>query len=106
MKLFIVVALFVAAAMAAPANPDGEAQIVRFSNDNIGVNGYNFDFETSNGIRQSEVGEVKNLGLENESLGVRGQYSYVGDDGKLYEIVYVADEEGFKPVGAHIPQAN
>lgn len=39
---FIVLALFVAAALAAPAGPDADAQVVRYESDNIGVDGYNY----------------------------------------------------------------
>lgn len=39
---FVVLALFVAAALAAPANPDADAQVLRYDSDNIGVGGYNY----------------------------------------------------------------
>lgn len=34
---------------------------------------------------------------------VKGAYSYHDDDGKEYSVTYTADENGFRPVGAHIP---
>lgn len=61
--------------------------------------------ETSNGIKQEEQGQLNNPGTENEAISVRGQYSYTGPDGQVYTIVYIADENGFQPQGAHIPQA-
>ncbi|CAK1598379.1 unnamed protein product [Parnassius mnemosyne] len=105
MKLFIVAALFVAAALAAPANPDADAQILRYDNDNIGVGPFGYAFETSNGISQSEQGDLKNVGTDDEGIEVRGQYSYVGDDGVTYTVTYIANEKGFQPEGAHIAKA-
>ncbi|KAG7307720.1 Flexible cuticle protein 12 [Plutella xylostella] len=105
MKSFFVVALLVAAAAAAPANPDADAQIVRYDSDNIGVDGFNYAFETSNGIRQEEQGQLVNAGTENEAIAVRGSYSYTGPDGVVYTVTYVADQNGFQPQGAHLPVA-
>ncbi|KAJ8733570.1 hypothetical protein PYW08_001868 [Mythimna loreyi] len=105
MKSFIVLALFVAAAVAAPANPDADAQITRYESDNIGVDGYRYISETSNNIKQEEQGQLKNVGTENEAIEVTGSFSYVGPDGVLYKIVYIANENGFQPQGDHIPVA-
>ncbi|CAG5052558.1 unnamed protein product [Parnassius apollo] len=104
MKLFIVAALFVAATVAAPVNPDTDAQILRYDNDNIGVGPYRVDVETSNGISQSAQGELKNAGTENEATEVRGQYSYVGPDNVVYTVTYIANENGYQADGAHIPR--
>lgn len=41
MKTIAVFALIIAAALAAPADPKG-AEIVKYENDNIGVDGYKF----------------------------------------------------------------
>lgn len=35
---------------------------------------------------------------------VRGSFSYQGNDGQQYVVTYVADENGFQPQGAHLPQ--
>lgn len=61
--------------------------------------------ETSNGISQQEQGQLKNQGTENEAIEVRGQYSYTGPDGVVYTVVYIANENGFQPQGAHLPVA-
>ncbi|XP_026738105.1 flexible cuticle protein 12-like [Trichoplusia ni] len=103
MKSFIVFALFVAVAVAAPADKD--ATIVRYENDNIGVDGFNYYSETSNGIRQQEQGQLKNVGTENEALEIRGQFAYTGPDGVLYTVTYIANENGFQPEAAHLPVA-
>ncbi|KAL4707616.1 hypothetical protein ACJJTC_014721 [Scirpophaga incertulas] len=106
MKSFIVLALFVAAALAAPAGPDADAQVLRYDSDNIGVDGYNYAVETSNGISLQEQGQLKNAGSENEAIEVRGQFSYTGADGVVYTVTYVANENGFQPEGAHLPKAS
>ncbi|CAB3222788.1 unnamed protein product [Arctia plantaginis] len=102
MKLFIVFALFVAAAVAAPAGPDADAQILRYESDNK-IDGHTYAVETSNGIAQQEEGQLRNAGTENEIYAVRGQFSYTGPDGVVYLINYIADENGFQPQGSHIP---
>nr|P45589.1 RecName: Full=Flexible cuticle protein 12; Flags: Precursor [Hyalophora cecropia]AAA85640.1 cuticle protein 12 [Hyalophora cecropia] len=105
MKSFVVVALLVAVAAAVPLTPDGDAQILKYENDNIGVEGFQYGYETSNGIQHQESGQLNNVGTENEGIEVRGQFSYVGPDGVTYSVTYTAGQEGFKPVGAHIPVA-
>ncbi|KAG6457367.1 cuticle protein CP14.6 [Manduca sexta] len=105
MKSFFVVALLVAAAAAAPANPDADAVIVRYDADQGDPQHYSYSVETSNGIAFSEEGALKNVGSENEANSVRGSYAYVGPDGVTYSVVYIADENGFQPQGAHLPVA-
>ncbi|KAL1494874.1 hypothetical protein ABEB36_010391 [Hypothenemus hampei] len=81
------------------------AYILRY-NANLGLpTGFSYAVETSNGINHAVIGEVKNPGTQNESLGVEGQYSYTGDDGQTYSVHYTADENGFRPSGQHIPPA-
>ncbi|XP_063532763.1 flexible cuticle protein 12-like isoform X2 [Cydia strobilella] len=105
MKSFIVFALIVAAVAAAPQrSADADAQILRSDLSNIGVDSYQYVVETSNGIKQEEQGQLQNVGTDNEAIQVRGQFSYVGQDGVTYSVTYVADENGFQPQGAHIPQ--
>ncbi|XP_030746751.1 flexible cuticle protein 12-like [Sitophilus oryzae] len=104
MKMFVVFFAIFAVALAAPQNPaDVQAQVLRYENDNIGVEGYNFNYETSNGISQQEQGTLQNAGSENEVMQVRGSFSYTGPDGVVYTVTYIADENGFQPQGAHIP---
>lgn len=60
--------------------------------------------ETSDGTSRQEQGQLTNVGTDNEAISVRGSYSYVGEDGVTYTVNYIADENGFQPQGAHIPQ--
>ncbi|GJQ74125.1 hypothetical protein Trydic_g19047 [Trypoxylus dichotomus] len=83
-----------------PLNTDS---ILRYNNQNNGDGSYQFDFETGNKISQKEVGQVSNAGLPGESNIVRGDYSYVAPDGKTVSVNYIADENGFRASGDHIP---
>lgn len=47
-----------------------------------------------------------NPGTEDEYIVMRGSYSYVGPDGVLYTMSYVADDKGFRPTGGHLPANN
>ncbi|XP_063536000.1 larval cuticle protein LCP-17-like [Cydia strobilella] len=100
MKFFIVLAL--AAACAADRNADRAAQIVR-SDSEVNPDGFSYAYETSNGIVESANGIIKDPNSEYPALAVNGDFSYPGDDGKIYRITYVADENGYQPQGEHLP---
>ncbi|CAG9560420.1 unnamed protein product [Danaus chrysippus] len=115
MKLFLVLAC-VALATAAPqqlsrSEPDGKnVEILRYDNENDGLGSYKFGFELSDQTKREEEGELKNAGSENESIAVKGSYSWVDKDGQVYTVNYVADENGFQPTieqsnGGAIPPA-
>ncbi|XP_064542632.1 larval cuticle protein 65Ag1-like [Drosophila montana] len=102
MKFLIVFVALFAVALAAPAGP--EVQIVRSDSD-VGPESFKYGWETSDGSSAQAEGQLNNIGSENESLAVRGSFSYIGDDGQTYQVNYVADENGFQPQGAHLPVA-
>ncbi|XP_044252488.1 pupal cuticle protein 20-like [Tribolium madens] len=83
----------------------GGAQIpiLKYVNDNDGSGNYYYAYETGNGIQAEERGHLKNAGSTNEAESAEGSFSYTGPDGQRYSIQYVADENGFRPVGAHLP---
>lgn len=60
-------------------------------------------YETGNGIKAQEQGEVKNKGSENEIQSVQGSYSYTSPEGQVITLTYVADENGFQAQGDHLP---
>ena len=64
---------------------------------------YDSHFETENGISASESGRAVEGYGDEESYDVNGQFSYTGDDGHVYSVVYVADANGFQPQGDHLP---
>ncbi|XP_053603469.1 flexible cuticle protein 12-like [Plodia interpunctella] len=105
MRTCIVFALCVAVATAASVGNDREASVLRYDNNNIGVDGFNYAYETSNGISSQAQAQLKNANSENPALEVRGQFAYTGPDGVVYTVTYVADENGFQPQGAHLPQS-
>lgn len=70
---------------------------------NNGDGSYHFSYETENGIKAQEQGEVKNKGSENEIQSVSGSYSYTAPDGQVITVTYIADENGFQPTGDHLP---
>ncbi|CAG5021339.1 unnamed protein product [Parnassius apollo] len=69
--------------------------------------GYDFSYETENGIKQNEKGELKTVPDEDNNphpvIVVSGSYSYTDNDGKLETINYSADEKGFHAEGDSIP---
>ncbi|XP_017048571.2 uncharacterized protein LOC108093137 [Drosophila ficusphila] len=100
MKFAVVLFALFAVALAAPA----EVEIVRQASD-VGPENFSYAWETSDGQKADAAGELKNVGSENESLAVRGSFSFVADDGQTYTVNYIADENGFQPQGAHLPVA-
>ncbi|CAH0558131.1 unnamed protein product [Brassicogethes aeneus] len=106
MKVVIALFALVAVILAAPQGLEKDATVLRNDLENIGTDGFNYAYETSNGISAQEQGQLNNAGTENESLSVRGSYRYIGIDGQTYEVTYIADENGFQPQGAHLPVAN
>uniref|UniRef100_A0A182QGA7 Uncharacterized protein n=1 Tax=Anopheles farauti TaxID=69004 RepID=A0A182QGA7_9DIPT len=64
---------------------------------------YSWSYETGNGIIAEEQGFLKNPGTEQEAQVVQGEYSYTAPDGQLIRVQYIADENGFQPLGDHLP---
>jgi Insect cuticle protein len=64
-------------------------------------------YETANGISADESGYSKPIQSEDpentQAQVAEGRFSYTGDDGQVYTITYVADENGFQPRGDHLP---
>ncbi|CAL8125113.1 unnamed protein product [Orchesella dallaii] len=132
MKTFALVALFVAgvtsssirigslepvAIRAAPLTVVREIPIVRFSHDIRGAEESKLQYETGNGIVVSaNTLARKGLGglYQDESgrmvksdflIQKTGSYSYTNPEGQLISTNWVADENGFRAEGAHMPKA-
>ncbi|XP_053684127.1 cuticle protein CP14.6-like [Sabethes cyaneus] len=99
-RLTFFVLLIVGAISAAriERSPDGaDADATVLSQDLIlnGDGSYAFNYETSNGIKAMQ--------RSSDGINANGEFSYLGPDGKEYQVSYVADERGFQPKGAHLP---
>lgn len=83
-----------------PERPNAEsdriATILNYDNV-LTPEGYMYSYETSNGIHVDETGKV------GDGTKAQGSFSYIGDDGKTYSVIYSADENGFQPKGDHLP---
>ena len=92
------------AAFAAAAPAEEPIPIVSQSQDGPNPDGsYKWSYESGNGIKADEEGSLANAGSENEAIQAKGAYSYKDNDGKEISLTYVANEEGFQPVGDHLP---
>ncbi|XP_052860380.1 larval cuticle protein 65Ag1-like [Anopheles cruzii] len=103
MQLTLALVVLVAAVTVAVPVPDKNAKTLKFSSA-MNLDSYNYQYETSNGISAQETGELKNFGSEASALAVRGTFSFTADDGHVYTVNYIADENGFQPEGAHLPK--
>ncbi|XP_072393420.1 cuticle protein CP14.6-like [Diabrotica undecimpunctata] len=81
------------------------AVITRYDSDSDGAGTYNYNITQSDGIYNEQVGTIENQGTDQESSRVYGYYAYPGPDGIFYYVEYVADKDGFRPAGKHIPQS-
>ncbi|GLV39275.1 Cuticular protein 49Ae [Carabus blaptoides fortunei] len=79
---------------------------------------FNYSYETGNGIKVEEAGILKHVtGLrargnfaaddntpdEDDILVQTGSFSYTAPDGTVISLRYTADENGFQPIGDHLP---
>lgn len=62
-----------------------------------------YSFESGDGTKAVQEGQLKAVGNEAGEVS-QGSFSYVGTDGQTYGINYIADENGYQPEGAHLPQ--
>lgn len=49
------------------------------------------------------MGHIENAGTDHEEQVMHGSYSYIGDDGITYKVTYIADSNGFRAFGDHLP---
>ncbi|XP_050342355.1 putative protein TPRXL [Nymphalis io] len=89
--------------------------------DELESNGtYKFSYETGNGIKREEIAYEKVLPKgreasskeegenddESDEIHVQqGSFSYTAPDGTVITLRYIADENGFQPIGDHLPRS-
>ncbi|XP_011312002.1 endocuticle structural glycoprotein SgAbd-8 [Fopius arisanus] len=92
-----------AAVVTVCAAADAPIAIVSQSQDGPNPDGsYKWSWESANGIKAEEEGSLSGQG-DDAALQVRGSSSYKSTDGQDISLKYTANEEGFKPEGAHLP---
>lgn len=64
---------------------------------------YNYNYNTDTGIQAEEHGHLNNVGTNQEAMEARGSYSYTDNEGNIFQVSYIANENGFQPEGAHLP---
>ena len=62
-----------------------------------------FSYETENGIAAQEEGSIRNPGQQDETAVVQGAFSYTSPEGYPIKVTYIADENGFRAEGEHLP---
>uniref|UniRef100_A0A2A4J6L1 Uncharacterized protein n=1 Tax=Heliothis virescens TaxID=7102 RepID=A0A2A4J6L1_HELVI len=77
--------------------------ILRYENVNNGDGTYKNNYETGNGISAHESGAPRAPGPQGLAVTAEGGFSYRAPDGQQVSLTYTADENGFHPVGSHIP---
>ncbi|XP_037094443.1 larval cuticle protein LCP-17-like [Pollicipes pollicipes] len=88
-----------------PVGYDGEdrdATIISYENVQTD-DGYQFGFETSNGIAHEEVGLM--FGGRENNTGVmvtEGRVQWDAPGGFRFEVLWHADENGYQPTGVHL----
>lgn len=102
MKITITVFLcFVGIAMSAPTEQVPLLQENHIRDDH---GQYAYNYLTGNGIARTEQGAlVPNKDKTANVLVQRGGYRYFLPTGELVELNYVADENGFRATGTHLP---
>ncbi|XP_056644609.1 endocuticle structural glycoprotein SgAbd-2-like [Diorhabda sublineata] len=82
------------------SSPEAAARILSQSQDGPNPDGsYAWSYETDNGISARENGVPKAA----DTLAAQGEFKFTALDGTPIQLIYVADENGFQPQGAHLP---
>ncbi|KAL7631911.1 UNVERIFIED_CONTAM: hypothetical protein RMT77_017790 [Armadillidium vulgare] len=93
--------LLVTTAFAAP-NSERDAKVLRDDRVHSEGGAYSFDIETDNGIKISEGGQPEG---EAQAIHSAGEISYPLDNGEIFVLKYVANENGYQPESPYLPVA-
>ncbi|GBP16668.1 Larval cuticle protein 65Ag2 [Eumeta japonica] len=97
LHVLLVALAIVAAAAAAPQHAEQHPVVILRQESNVGVDGYHYYVETSDGTARQEQGTLKQISEDAKALEVTGSYRYIAPDGLVYTVTYTADEHGFQP---------
>ncbi|KAL4706490.1 hypothetical protein ACJJTC_015688 [Scirpophaga incertulas] len=112
MKSFVVLSTLIALTCAAPQFQQYPQQ--QYQNQQIPIisqtqdinpdGSYQYSYETGNGIAAQEQGYLKNAGVKDaEAQVAQGSFAYTSPEGIPISVSYIADENGFRAEGAHLP---
>ncbi|CAG2055760.1 unnamed protein product [Timema podura] len=105
----LIISCLLAAALAAPPQlklaPNEPIPILAQSNIVNEDGTFQNSYESADGTRAESSGSLKSLGPQEEGQVIQGSYSFYTPDGQLYELRYIADENGFQPQGNFLPVA-
>ncbi|XP_016956020.1 endocuticle structural glycoprotein SgAbd-8 [Drosophila biarmipes] len=92
-KSALIISLFLVAV--ARAADESQSETIKYRNEIKPDGTYSWEFGTSNGIDAQESG----LG----GVQAAGSVKYTAPDGSPVQLEYTADENGYRPAGAHLP---
>nr|CAD7195051.1 unnamed protein product [Timema douglasi] len=107
----VILSCLLAAALAAPPpllklDPKEPIPILAQSNILNEDGTFQNSYESADGTKAESSGTLKDLGdKEGPSSIIQGSYSFITPDGQLYELRYIADENGFQPQASFLPVA-
>nr|CAD7398852.1 unnamed protein product [Timema poppensis] len=111
MMKIVIISCLLAAALAAPPpllklDPNEPIPIVAQSNVINEDGTFQNSYESADGTKVEASGTLKDLGdKEGPSSVIQGSYSFVTADGQVFELRYIADENGFQPQASFLPVA-
>ncbi|CAG2053990.1 unnamed protein product [Timema podura] len=105
----VIISCLLVAALAAPPlqlDPKEPIPIVAQSNILNEDGTFQNSYESADGTKVEASGTLKDLGdKEGPSSVIQGSYSFVTADGQVFELRYIADENGFQPQASFLPVA-
>lgn len=98
MKETVIVVIVILMFSYVQCNSDNESdsKILKFVK-NDSENGYDFEFQTSNGITRKETAIWKPTTHDESVLTVQGEFSFNFPDGSPVFVTFTADENGYRP---------
>ncbi|KAH8366197.1 hypothetical protein KR093_010128, partial [Drosophila rubida] len=99
LQTLCVIAAFIVCAQGAA--PYDNIQVVR-ADQEVNVDSFKINLELDNGQIQKQEGHLQGQGDE-QAIVQKGEFSWVSPEGETISLQFTADENGYHPVGAHLP---